>query len=215
VSFLFRGRAGREELGASAQLTGTALVDAVAGIAAGDTPHARGVAFAVAQAARGGDDNALRALDALLDQAPPIAARDEGTLVNVLSALQFASMLTDDARADWVPARHAIARTVELGLRSGEALREQTEGLLWALVDRRLAADWLGHDVADVIASGDVSSELREQIASQARTHEHGISLVADGDLYPLALAGAASEMPAQSAGAAARDRPDDRRHQD
>jgi hypothetical protein len=186
---LFRRNSDRKKLAASAQWTGAALVDAVAGIAPGDSSHARGIAFAVAQATRGGDDHALRALDALLDGAPAVAARDEGTLMNVLSALQFASMLPEDARADWVPARQAVARTVELGLRSGQALHEQTEGLLWALVDRRLAADWLGRDAADVVASGDVSSELREELASQVRTHEHRISLVADGDEFPFVLA--------------------------
>ena len=63
--------------------------------------------------------------------APAVAAIDKVTLMNVLSALQFASMLPDDARADSVPARHAVAESVEMGLTSGEALREQTEGLLW------------------------------------------------------------------------------------
>lgn len=182
--WLRRG-AGPNERDAGPQWTGAALVNAVADLAAGDAVHARAVAFAVAQAAREGDDHAMRALADMLAEAPAAAAFDEGTLVNVLSALQFASMLPDDARTDWVPARDAVARTVEMGLRSGEALREQTEGLLWALVDRRLAADWLGPDAGTAVASRVASFELRERLISQLRTHKHLISFVAGGEEFP------------------------------
>lgn len=81
--------------------TEATLVDAAEGLAADDPARARAVAFAVAQATRAGDDDALRALAALLTGAPAICAFDEGTLVNVLSALQFALMLPDEVRADW------------------------------------------------------------------------------------------------------------------
>lgn len=139
-----RRAAGRERRDAGAPWTGPALVDAAAGLAADDASRLRSVAFAVAQAAREGDDHALSALTALLTRAPAVGSFDSGALVNVLSALQFASMLPDETRADWLPPGHSVAQTVELGLSSDEALREQTDGLLWALVDRRLAADWLG-----------------------------------------------------------------------
>lgn len=165
--------------------TEAALVDAAEGLAADDPARARAVAFAVAQATRAGDDDALRALAALLTGAPAICAFDEGTLVNVLSALQFASMLPDEVRADWMPPTRAVARTIELGLRSGEALREQTDGLLWALVNRRLAEDWLGPDATDAVASRVASSELRQELMSQLRTQERLISFVAGGEEFP------------------------------
>ncbi len=174
---------------AGPQWTGASLVKVVAGIAAGDVSRAREVAFAVAQAARDGDDHALRALSALLTQVHAVAASDEATLVNVMSALHFASMLPVDARADWAPARNSVAPIVEMGLRSGEALSDQTEGLLWALVDRRLAADWLGPEAGINVASRVVSSELRERLEGQLRTHKHLISVVAGGDEFPCVLA--------------------------
>lgn len=97
--------------GGEAQCTGAALVHAAADLGADDTAHARAVSFAVAQATREGDDHALRALAALLTRALSVSAFDAGTLVNVASALQFASMMPDAARADWVPPMHAVART--------------------------------------------------------------------------------------------------------
>lgn len=165
--------------------TGAALVDAVAGLAAGDAAHVRAVAFAVAQAAREGDEHAMQALADMLTAPLTFAASDDGTLVNILSALQFASMLPEEARADRLLARQAVTRTVEMGMRSSEALREQTEGLLWALVDRRLAADWLGPEAETVVASCVGSSELREGLLSQLRTHEPSISFVAGGEEFP------------------------------
>ena len=109
--------------------------------------------------------------------------------MDVLSALQFASMLPDETRADWLPPGRAVAQTVELGLNSDEALREQTDALLWALVDRRLAADWLGGEAGSAVASHVDSSELREELMSQLRTHEHVISVVAGGQEFPCAPA--------------------------
>jgi len=160
-------------------------VHAAADLGADDTAHARAVSFAVAQATREGDDHALRALAALLTRALSVSAFDAGTLVNVASALQFASMMPDAARAGWVPPTHAVARTVELGLRSGEALREQIDGLLWALVNRRLAADWLGRDAANAVAAHVASSELREELLRQARRSDRLISFVAGGEEFP------------------------------
>jgi hypothetical protein len=164
---------------------GGALVDAAAGLAAGSAADARAVAFAVAQATRRGEGHALDALAAVLAQGSVAAASDEGTLMNVLSALQFASMLPDGARANWIPPRHAVAHAVELGLSSGEALREQTDGLLWALVDRRLAADWLGGDALHTVVPRVASSGLRGELLSQVSTHEPVIDLVADGEEFP------------------------------
>lgn len=176
------GRQGRDT---GTQWIGAALVDAAAGLAADDTAHLRAVAFAVAQATREADDHALPALAALLTRAPAVGAFDAGTLVNVLSGLHFASMLPDETRADWLPPRQAVARIVELGLNSGEALQEQTDGLLWALVNQRLAADWLGRDAGDSVASRVGSSELREELISQLGTHEPRISVVAGGEEFP------------------------------
>jgi len=161
------------------------LVDAAAGLGADNAGHARAVAFAVAQATRAGDDHALPALAALVTRAPSVSAFDEGTLVNVVSALQFASVLPDAARADWVPPTDAVARTVVQGLRSGEALREQTDGLLWALVNRRLAAYWLGRDGANAVAARIASPELREELLRQVRTSDRLISFVAGGEEFP------------------------------
>ncbi|MDQ6804655.1 MAG: hypothetical protein M3065_06745 [Actinomycetota bacterium] len=127
----------------------------------------------------------MPALARLLTEAPTVAAFDEGTLVNILSALQFASMLPDGAGTDSVPARQAVARIVEMGLTADEALREQTEGLLWALIDRRLAADWLAPDAGTLIASHIASSELRQQLTSQLHTHHNVVSFVAGGEEFP------------------------------
>lgn len=167
-----------------AQWTGPALVDAAARLAPDDVAHARAVAFAVAEATREGDDDALRALSVLLSRSSAISVLDESTLVNVLSALHFASMLPEDVRGGWLPPTDAVARAIELASRSGEVLRDQTDGLLWALLDRRLAADWLGRENAQAVASR-VISDLREQVVSQLHTHEPVISLVAGGEEFP------------------------------
>lgn len=180
-----RRAAGREGRDSGAQWSGPALVDAVEGAAAGDVAGPRAITFAVAQAMREADDHATRALAGILAKMPAFAASDEGTLVNILSALQFASMLPDDAHADWVPARHPVTRTVELGLTSGDALREQTEGLLLALLDRRLAAGWLGPEAGARIASLVNSPELRHGLVSQLRSDKHLISFVAGGEEFP------------------------------
>ncbi len=109
--------------------------------------------------------------------------------MNLVSALQFASMLPDATRAEWVPPTGTIARTVELGLRSDGALREQTDGLLWALVNRRLAADRLGRDGANAVAARVVSSELREELLDQVRPSDRLISFVAGGEEFPCVTA--------------------------
>jgi hypothetical protein len=175
------------EADAGQRWTGTALVDAAANIAGSDPADAREVAFAVAEATRDGGDRALRALAALLTAATTVSELDEGALVNVLSALHFASMLPDDARDAWVPPSQAVVLTVERGLASSEAVHEQTDGLLWALVDRRLAAGWLGHDGCRAIALHVRSDELREELIRLGESRETVMSFVAAGDEYPCA----------------------------
>lgn len=170
-------------------LTGAALVDAVGGAAAAATAEARSIAFALAQAMRDGDPSAPRALTRMLDAAPPVRAADRPTVMNLLSALHFATMLPDEARADWVPPRHGVARVVVTGLVSGDALREQAENLLWALLDRDLAAGWLGPNVGGIIASSVSSSDLRAALQREARSIERPIPLIESGSEIPWALA--------------------------
>jgi hypothetical protein len=169
---------------AGADWVGPALMNAATGFAAHDPAHARAVAFAVAQATRAGDDYALGALTEVIARLSDVCASDDATLMNVLSALQFASMLPEDARADWVPPPADVAHALELGL-SSDALREQAAGLLWALVTRRLVADWIGPSAASVVASRIASADLREEFLSQVRAHEPPVSFVQGGDEFP------------------------------
>lgn len=161
--------------------SGTALVDAASSLSGRDAEDVRAVAFAVAQATRDGDPHALSALSALLAAAHAVDV-DTGALVNALSALQFAAMLPDEVRADWAPPSSAVAEIVGLGLDS-DAHLEQTIDLLWALVNQRVAADWLGAG-ATALASRVASSELGQELVAQARMNEPLISLE-DWDEYP------------------------------
>lgn len=167
--------------------SGPALVDAAASDATREGAFAREVAFAVAQATRDGDAHALPALSALLAGISQEHGFDEGALVNLMSAVQFASM-RPDARSDWVPPTAAIARSVELGQSSDELLRDQAEGLLWALVDRRLAAAWLGREGVHALAQGDVSPALRKELLGQVRASDL-VSLVSGGEEFPCVTA--------------------------
>jgi hypothetical protein len=168
---------------AEPQWTGLALVGAANGVATDDTEAIRTVAFEIARATRRGDDCALQALSALLARALNVSAVDRGTLVNLMSALQYAAM-RPEARADWLPPVDTVARAVELGRRADEVLRDQVDGLLWALVDRRLAVDWLGRDRASTVADSVESWELREELLGQVRASEF-VSLVEGGEEFP------------------------------
>lgn len=173
-----------EQRDAVAQWTGPSLREAVLSLAPGDVAHARALAFAVAQAIREGHGDALPALTRLLAEVPMVAATDEGTLMNVLSALQFASMLADDAHADWVPANDSVAKIVDMGLTASGTLPEQAEGLLWALIDRRLAADWLGPEAGAMVVGRVASLELRKELLSSLNMRL-SVGVVADGGEFP------------------------------
>jgi hypothetical protein len=156
-----------EETDAQPEWTGAALAEAAA-LATEDPEDAQAVAFAVACAIRDRDDDALLAMTALLAATAQVPVLPVGALVNVLSALQFAAMLPDDARGGWVPPSHAVGRVVEQGLTASVALREQATAALWTLVDRLLVADWLGREAAQAVASRVDSAELRHALLAPA-----------------------------------------------
>jgi hypothetical protein len=131
------------------------LADVVAGLAMEDAERVQVVAFAVARAVRdAGDGEALPVLADLLTAASGVPDLNEGALINLLSAVQYATLLPAGARAGWTPPAEAVARLLRRGLGSSKLPREQAEGVLGALVDDGLAADWLGPDATrDLVGS--------------------------------------------------------------
>ena len=165
--------------------SGTDLVNAAELLESWNDSRARSVAFAVAQAARDEDDDALPALTILLTRLSSVEVSDHGTLVNALSALQFTVMRADSALADWIPPQDAVARTVRLGLMADEAVGEQTNDLLWGMVNRWLISRWLGHKGATAIAAHVGSPDLRHELLRQANTSEHFVDIVPGGAEFP------------------------------
>jgi hypothetical protein len=181
----FKRPISRKSEAAEIHPTGAALIDAAAGSTEDDVALLQRVAFTVAEATRKGDDHALTALAALLTRASGMRVSDAGVLVNILSALQFASMLPEEARADWLPPRHAVARLVEVALNSDDAIREQGEDLLWELVSTQLVADWLGRQAGSRVVAHLGSSELQGELERQLPRHESLPGVVAEEDVYP------------------------------
>jgi hypothetical protein len=144
---LWRRAGGGADVGPGTLIPASELAEAVAGLAVEDAERVQVVAFAVACAVRDADDGqALPVLADLLVTTSVAVDVNEGTLINLLSAVQYASLLPTDVRAGWKPPAEAVASLVRRGLGSSEALREQAEDLLGALVDEDLADDWLGRD---------------------------------------------------------------------
>jgi hypothetical protein len=145
----------RDDAGAVVDVwpTGDELLVAAGNVEKADDEEAQRTAFAVAVGVRDDDPQGIPALTALLTGAARRAALGEGTLVNTLTAVQYASMQMSDAAIAWVPPRPELTRLVLLALDGRELLREQAEELLWAFVDRRLVGRWLGDRAAEITAA--------------------------------------------------------------
>jgi hypothetical protein len=163
---------------------GIALVDAATHVGTGDDRRDQIVAFDVARAVRDdGDEQALIALYTVLDVLRTAAAPSYGTLVNVLTAVQHALILPDEALGRWRPPPGSLGRLLDHALSENEPLRLQADDLLWALVERHLAGAWLGRR-ASTVAWRVGASELRA--ALEAQTEQVGISYIKDGyETYP------------------------------
>lgn len=165
-------------------MTATALIDAARRLGTGDDTVDQVVAFDIALAVRDdGDERALRALDAMLDVLRTAPAPSCGTLVNVLTAVQYALILPDEVLGRWRPPPGSLGRMLDHALSGDEPLRRQADDLLWALVERRLAGSWLGRR-ASTMAWRVQTSELQAALEGQA--DQAGISYIKDGyEAYP------------------------------
>lgn len=146
------------------------LARAAATVGTGDDGHDQVVAFDVARAIRdAGDASSLRALSALLEALRTAPAPASGTLVNVVTALQYAAMLPDETLEGWDPPSGSLDRLLDRALSLDEPMRRQADDLLWALAERRLFGGWLGRraaTVADRVPPGDLRAELERQVAT-------------------------------------------------
>ncbi|WP_445149422.1 hypothetical protein [Baekduia sp. Peel2402] len=131
---------------------GRALVEAVARVRCGEEPQAQTVAFAVACAVRDGAEGATEALTGLLGAVAAGSDVPSGTLVNTLTAVQFAAMPASETFAGWTPPAKALAGVVERALERDVMLQEQVDDLLGTLVHRALVATWLGEPLRPAIA---------------------------------------------------------------
>jgi hypothetical protein len=100
------------------------------------------------------DGQALPVLADLLVTTSAAADVNEGTLINLMSAVEYAMMLPDEARAGWTPPAEAIVSLVRRALGSNELLHEQAADLLGTLVDEGLADGWLGRDATRDLIGG-------------------------------------------------------------
>jgi len=131
---------------------GRALVEAVARVQRGEEPQAQTVAFAVACAVRDGAESATEALAGLLGAVAADRDVTSGTLVNTLTAVQFAAMPASEAFAGWTPPATTLADLVERAQDGDVMLQEQVDDLLGALAGKALVATWLGEPLPPVIA---------------------------------------------------------------
>lgn len=146
-----------------------ALVEAAKHVGAGDERRDQVVAFDIALAVRDrGGEQTLVALDVMLDVLRAAPAPSYGTLVNVLTAVQHASILPDESLGSWRPSAGSLGSVLDHAQSGNEPLRRQVDDLLWALAERELAGPWLGRDVSTV-ASRVEASDLRAVLERQAR----------------------------------------------
>jgi hypothetical protein len=145
------------------------LVEAAKRLGVGDQRRDQVVAFDIASAVRDrADEQTLVALDVMLDVLCTAPAPSYGTLVNVLTAVQHASILPDESLGSWRPSAGSLGSVLDHAQQSeNEPLRRQTDDLLWALAERKLAGTWLGDDVSTV-ASRVEASDLRVALERQA-----------------------------------------------
>jgi hypothetical protein len=163
---------------------GIALVDAATQVGTGDDRHDQVVAFDVALAVRdNGDEQALVALDVMLDVLRTAVAPSYGTLVNVLTAIQYALILPDESLGRWRPPPGSLGRMLDHALAGNEPLRRQVDDLLWALVERQRAGSWLGRRASTVAWRVEAPAL---QAALEAQAEQVGISYIKDGyEAYP------------------------------
>lgn len=104
------------------------------------------VAFEVAGAVRDGREGASQALAVLLGALAEVGASDigDGTIVNALTAVQWAAMPVSDVFEAWKPSAEALADVVERALDRDVMLQEQAAQLVRGLVARGLVSEWLG-----------------------------------------------------------------------
>jgi hypothetical protein len=175
----------RRDADPDAAVPAAELLKAVAALAIDDVKHAQAVAFAVARAIREADEAALPALAMLLTATKSAPSLNEGTVINLLSALQYATLLPGDVRAGWAPPAAAVASLVERAMEANTVLRDQAEGVLWALADDGLITGWLGAQVARDLANRVDSTELKNELLRRPRP----FGLVAEEEEYPCAAA--------------------------
>jgi hypothetical protein len=145
-----------------------ALVEAAKQVGAGDERRDQVVAFDIAVAVRDhGGEQTLVALDVMLDVLRAAPVPSYGTLVNVLTAVQHASILPDESLGSWRPSAGSLGSVLGHAQSGNEPLRRQVDDLLWALAERELTGPWLGRDVSTV-ASRVEASDLRAVLERQA-----------------------------------------------
>ena len=106
------------------------------------------------------------------------------TLINLLSALEFAAMLSDEPREAWSPPAQTVIPVIRVAWDLGKQFHEHVEALLWLLVEQRLVAAWLGDDATQI--AGAVSSPgLRDKLYA-AGTGERLIAYVRKGHEFPM-----------------------------
>lgn len=151
-----RIRSDDEQGGATApRWVGAELVDVARHVGSKDEPQDQVVAFEVALAVR--DERGrypLAALTALLTGLGAEAvAPSYGTLVNTLTAVQYALMLEDEELEGWAPPADALGRIVLKAMAENELMRDQADDLLWALAERRPVGLWLGPRAPEIAAN--------------------------------------------------------------
>jgi hypothetical protein len=169
--------------GVNSRRRGAALIAAGAEVGRGEDVRDQVVAFDVAVSVRDdGDADSLAGLTTLLEALRSAPPPSYGTLVNVISAVQYALILSDEALNGWSPPPGAVARMLVEALSGKEPMRRQADDLLWELVDRRLVAPWLGLRTA-TLATRVASPDLRAEL--EAQTRHLDVAPVAGGDEYP------------------------------
>jgi hypothetical protein len=182
-----RGKFGSERAPAGEDLIGSVTIE----MRFADAAWVRASSHAVAQALRAGEASALPAFAALLVGAQEAAVSDSGATTNLLSGLHFASMMSADQRGGWAPPSlftdHLLTDAVSGG---SEALREQAEGVLWALVDHEVLGAWTTPEGIRRLAGLVEEPELSEKLLA-ATVREDGslVRLVSVGEEFPCVAA--------------------------
>ncbi len=124
------------------QASGLELRAAATAVGSGDPVRDQRVAFDVAIAVREGVPDALAALHVLLERMAGADDVAQGTLINALTAVQYAAVVPEQALG-WRPPSAALTQVIRRAQGADAMLREQADDLLEALGDVGVRDAWL------------------------------------------------------------------------